>query len=160
MSKDIYAGESNDLSVKNTVNKSMGNPIANDLSLLTYYTDSSKYSEIEIFDNSYSLALELMGGDKLLKPAALANSVIIRKTTTSGLYKLILKGSDLSLKIEYIDESQLLNNRNYCKGTLSKINSDMFELTYFDTDDEIIIEHYSKEEVINFMRKNKLIFQN
>ena len=146
--------------VQNSIKQGVvNNPIVNDLSLLSYYTDSAKYNKNEIFDKLYSQGLELMGGDKLLKPASTINSVIIRKTTTKGLYKLILSTPESSYKIDYIDEGQLLNNRKYCSGTVSQLEENSYEVTWFDFDDEINIEHYSKEEVIDFMNKNKLIFQ-
>ena len=148
--------ENADISMKHTTST---NPISSDAALLSYYKDSSKYNEKEIFDRFYSQALELMCGDKLIKPASSINNVTIRKTTTKGLYKLITSTPDMKTKIDYIDEGKLLNNRSYCSGTISKINEDEYELTYFDGDDEITIEYFNKEQVIDFMNKNKLIFQ-
>lgn len=141
-------------------NSAVINPITNDANLLSYYTNTSTYDENEIFDKSYSQALELMCGDKLLKSASTINSVIVRKTATEGLYKLILNNPDSNYKIEHIYETELVNNRAYCMGTVSKLGEDKYEVTYFDDDDEIVIEYYSKEEVIDFMNKNKLVFQN
>ena len=143
----------------NKVNAVIKNPITDDSSLLSYYTDSKKYNEAEIFDKYYNQGLQLMGGDKLLKPASAIYLVSIRKTTTPGLYKLILNNPELTFKVRYADEGQLVNNREYCAGTISKINEDSYEITYFDKDDEIIIENFTKKEAIDFMNKNKLIFQ-
>ncbi len=142
------------------VNSAVVNPITNDKTLLSYYTKESKYDENEIFDRSYSQALELMCGDKLLKSASVINSVTIRKTATDGLYKVILSSPDTNYKIMHVYESELINNRTYCMGSVSKSAENTYEVTYFDDDDEIVIEYYSKEEVIEFMNKNKLIFQN
>ncbi len=154
--------KTNSTEAANTLNKSrvVNNPIAQDSALLSYYTNTQEHSEEEIFDNSYSQALELMCGDKLLKPSGAINTVSIRKTTTAGLYKLILNNPELTFKVRYIDEGELVNNREYCKGTISKLNDDNYEVTYFDDEDEIVIEHFSKKEVIDFMNKNRLIFQN
>ena len=144
----------------NPINSSVAvNPITSDATLLSYFKNPSKYNEVEIFDKSYAQALELMCGDKLLKPASTINSVTIRKTTTRGLYKLIINGHESGIQIEHIDEGKLLNNRKYCSGTVSRIGENEYEVTYFDFDDEITIERYSKEELIDFMSKNKLIFQ-
>ena len=145
--------------VANGTIRFVNNPITNDSNLLSYYTDSTQYNREEIFDKYYELGLELMGGDKLLKPASSINLVSIRKTTTPGLYKLILNNPELTFKVRHIDESQLLNNREYCKGTISKLDENSYEVTYFDEEDEINIEHFNKSEVIDFMNKNKLIFQ-
>ena len=138
----------------------VNNPIEQDSTLLSYYTNTQKNSEEEIFDKSYSQALELMGGDRLLKPSGAISSVIIRKTTTPGLYRLILNNPELTFKVRYVDESELVNNREYCRGSVSKLDKDSYEITYFDDEDEIVIEHFTKKEVIDFMSKNKLIFQN
>ena len=157
----MYTANSNkekDILKNNTINIA-NNPIANDSTLLAYYTDSSKYNEIEIFDKAYEQALELMGGDRLLKPAGSVNLVTIRKTTTRGLYKLILNSPEFKIKVRHIDEGELINNRELCAGTLSKLDDDSYEITYFDSEDEIVIEHFSKKEVIDFMNKNKLVFQ-
>ncbi|MBR2068291.1 MAG: hypothetical protein IJ877_00885 [Candidatus Gastranaerophilales bacterium] len=158
MSEKVFTGLKDDF-MNTPVPRVTQNPIANDSTLLSYYTGSKRYNESEIFDKFFAQGLELMGGDKLLKPASALNSVTIRKTTTPGLYKLISNKYDNKCKIEYIDEGQLLNNREYCKATVSMIDVGMYEVTYFDDDDEIVIEHYSKEEVIDFMNKNKLVFQ-
>jgi len=131
-----------------------------DNNLLSYYTNKDKYDENEIFDKFYAQALTLMGGDKLLKPIASLNNIIIRKTTTTGLYKLIINDLDGSYFIKMLDESQLLNNRLYCLGTISKLDENEFEITYFDSEDEILIEHFNKQDVIKFMKDNKLVFQN
>ena len=144
---------------KPDLNGNINNPIANDSILLAYYTDPEKYNKSEIFDKYYEQALELMGGDKLLKPANSINSVSIRKTTTRGLYKLVLNSPEFKIKVRHIDEGELINNRNLCMGTVSKIDDNSFEITYFDKEDEVVIEHFSKKEVIDFMNKNKLIFQ-
>jgi len=148
-------GKTNTIGAMSSVN----NPIINDSSLLSYYADPSKYNEDEIFDRNYDQGLKLMCGDRLLKPASSINSVLIRKTTTPGLYKLILNNPELTFKVRYIDETQLVNNREYCAGMISKLDKDNYEFSYFDEDDEIVIEHFDKKQVIDFMNKNKLIFQ-
>ncbi|MBQ8475998.1 hypothetical protein IJ531_02945 [bacterium] len=158
MSETKYQGSINK-ELKEQKGTTVNNPIANDSNLLSYYTNSDKFDEGEIFDKYFAQGLELMGGDKLLKPASALNSAIIRKTSTPGLYKLITNTPESKCKIQHIDEGQLINNRNYCMGTISMLDVGQYELTYFDEDDEIVIEHYSKEEVIDFMNKNKLIFQ-
>ena len=135
------------------------NSIANDSNLLSYYTNPLKYSEEEIFDRFYNMGLQLMCGDKLLKPASSINSVIIRKTTTPGLYKLILNNPELKFKVRHIYESELVNNKEYCKGSISKLEEDSYEITYFDNNGEISIEHFNKQEAIDFINQNKLIFQ-
>ncbi|MBR1616624.1 hypothetical protein IJ670_00585 [bacterium] len=112
-----------------------------------------------IFDFSYKAGLKLMAGDTLLKPMSSVNKATIRKTSTQGVYKLILQKSDGNFRIKYIDESQLLNNKEYAMGTISKISDDEYEITYFGSEDEISIEHYTKAQAINFMKMNKLTFQ-
>lgn len=144
--------------IKNVKLSNAANPIVSDSALSSYFS-SNKFDQAEIFDRQYAMSLELMCGDKLLKPASSINSVQIRKTTTPGLYKLVLNSPEFKIKIRHIDEGQLLNNREYCKGTVSLSDNGKYELMYYDDDDEIVIEHYSKEEVINFMNNNKLIFQ-
>ena len=144
--------------IKKVKNGNTVNPIASD-SVLSSYFLSNKYDKTEIFDKQFANALELMCGDKLLKPAISINSVQIRKTATAGLYKLVLNSPEFKIKVRYIDEGQLLNNRQYCKGTVSLIDVGKYELMYYDSEDEIVIEHHSKEEVIDFMSKNKLVFQ-
>ena len=126
---------------------------------LSEYYLSGKYDKSEIFDKHYAIGLELMCGDKLLKSASAINSFQIRKTTTPGLYKLVLNSPEYKIKVRYLDEGQLLNNRKYCKGTVSLVDVGEYELMYYDEDDEIVLGHYSKEEVIDFMSENKLIFQ-
>jgi len=144
--------------LKDLYNYGTVNPIKSSSKTLSYYS-TSKYDRSEIFDKYYAMGLELMSGDKLLKPVSAINSVQIRKTTTLGLYKLVLNNPQFTKKIRYIDEAQLLYNREYCQGSVSLVDIGKYELTYFDDDDEIIIENYSKEEVIRFMDKNRLIFQ-
>ena len=121
--------------------------------------EEQRESNIKQFELNYSNALSLMGGDKLLKPASSINKVAIRNTSTSGLYKVITYRPDATFRVKYLDESQLLNNKEYSSGTISKVSDDEYEITYFDTEDEIVIEHYDRAGAINFMMKNKLIFQ-
>ena len=151
-------GKNKSSNYKNAGN--IANPIVTDGSILSYYTNPNKYDEVEIFDRAYEQALVLMCGDRLLKSASTINSVIIRKTSTQGVYKIILTNPNSGYKIIHLDECELVNDRKYCKGTISQNGENSFEVTYFDDDDEIVIEYYSKEEVIEFMKKNKLIFQN
>ena len=132
--------------------------IAADSAISAYYA-SDKYDKSEIFDKHFAQGLELMCGDKLLKPALSINSVQIRKTTTPGLYKLILNSPEFKIKVRHIDEGQLLNNRQYCRGTVSLIDVGVYELMYYDSEDEIVIKQCSKEGIIDFMSENKLIFQ-
>ena len=116
-------------------------------------------SSKDIFDAQYSQAVELLGGDKLLRPAASVNNVIIRKTSTQGLYKLIVNNSiKSSFDVKVIDESELLNNREYCAGTISKVSNNEYEITSFNSEDEISIDRFSKDEVIDYMGKNRMIF--
>ena len=135
------------------------NSTKEDSRLSSYYGIKGSYSEVEIFEKNYKSALELMGGDKLLKPSNALNGVAIRKTSTHGLYKVIESKLDLTFNVQIIDEVELLNNRKYSKGTISQISDDEYEITYFDDEDEIEIYHYSKENVIAFMKDKKLVFQ-
>lgn len=142
------------------VNKNTISPInTNEKTLLSYYSNKNAYNEEEIFDSFYEQALKLMGGDRLLKTVSSINLVTIRKTTTDGLYKVILSGEGSEFSIKHIDEAELLNNRKYSAGTISKLGEDEYEITYFDSDDEIEIEHFNKQQTIDFMNKNKLVFQ-
>lgn len=121
-------------------------------------TIPSGISSKDIFDAQYAQAVELMGGDKLLKPAASVNNVIIRKTSTQGLYKLIINNSTKSsFDIKIIDESELLNNRDYCAGTISKVSPNEYEITYFDAEDEITIDRFSKDGVVKYMSEKRMV---
>ena len=53
-----------------------------------------------IFDFSYKAGLKLMAGDTLLKPMSSVNKATIRKTSTQGVYKLILQKSDGNFRIK------------------------------------------------------------
>mgnify|MGYP006988982527 CR=1 FL=1 len=84
---------------------------------------------------------------------------MIRKTSTQGLYKLIINDSTKSsFDVKVIDESQLLNNRDYCAGTISKVSPNEYEITSFDAEDEISIDRFSKDEVIEYMSRKRLVF--
>ena len=133
-------------------------PVMSQNALLANYLKSAQNNK-DVFDKLYDAALELMGKDKLIKPASSINSAVVRKTTTQGLYKVIINNLSSSPEIKMIDEAQLVNNRQYCAGTVSKIDDDEYEVTYFDEDDEIVIEHFDKAGVVDFMNEKRLVFQ-
>ncbi len=121
-------------------------------------TTENKKSEtktlMENFDNNFELAIKLMAGDKLLRPYA-SNS-IVRKTSTQGIYKVLIKTSNGS-QIKILDESQLFQNKKIAAGSISKLGSDAYEIVSFDEDDNMEINHFDKLGAIEFLNKNKMI---
>lgn len=105
------------------------------------------------FDSSYEQALQLLGGDKLLRPAA--TNAIVRKTSSQGVYKVLIKTSNGS-QVKILDESQLFRNKKYAAGSISKLSDDEYEIVSFDEEDNMEINHFDKLGAIEFINQNKL----
>lgn len=110
-----------------------------------------EYINASTFDKEFEQAICLMGGDKLLKPAA--TNAIVRKTSTLGIYKIIFENG-----IKIFDESQLFANKKFAAGSVSKLDDDEFEVISFDEEENMEIDHLNKTELISYMNEHQLTF--
>ncbi len=116
------------------------------------YKEIKHYLNKEKFIAEYEDAIELLCGDKLLKPLDSMANATIRKTSTKGVYKVITND-----KIKILDESQLVNNEQYCKGAISKLSNGEYEIMYYDKQRNVEILHLKLNETIEFLNEHNLI---
>lgn len=120
------------------------------------YKEVKHYLNKEKFLSDYNDALQLLGGDKLLKPLDSLPSIKVRKTSTKGVYKVIISKNGES-EIKILDESQLINNEKYCVGMISKLNNSEYEIMYYDNQRNYEIVHLGEKETIEFLNEHNFI---
>ncbi len=125
-----------------------------------YYPNFVKLTPDDIFDIQFASGTKLSDGAVILRPVNLSLGNVDIKPSKSEKYKFVVSCTPLNSNgktyVQEMTEDELINNKNLCKGTITRINDNDFFLSYIDLGGKERIMVADKAGCIKTLKDNLL----